>query len=176
MKKVTIKDIAKLAGVSTATVSRALSNTGYVKEETKKKILEASKKLGYSLKKLKQEKLQTEDTLNNMGYSLILCNSDENVEKEKEYLKVLEEKKVDGIILAPAGGDHKHILRYLKKNIPMVLLDRLIEGIELDAVIVDNIHGASEGVKHLIQEGYRKIGAIVGPLNVMTAKERFGRI
>lgn len=194
MKKVTIKDIAKVAGVSTATVSRALFETGYVKEETKKKILEISEKLGYKIEEKKQKKTLTkvvgvivtdvtnpfftqvvrgiEDTLNNLGYSLILCNSDENIEKEKKYLKVLEGKKVDGIILTPAGGTHKHILKYLKKNIPIVLLDRLIEEVELDAVIVDNLNGAYEGVKHLIQQGYRNIGIITGPLNVMTARER----
>jgi len=107
-----------------------------------------------------------------MGYSLILCNSDEDIEKEKEYFRVLESKKVDGIILTPAGGSHKHLLHYLKKDIPIVLLDRLIEEVELDAVIIDNVAGAYEGVKHLIQQGYRKIGAIIGPLSVMTSKER----
>lgn len=193
MKKVTIRDIAKAAGVSTATVSRALSGVGHVKEETKRRILEISKKLGYKEEgKLKKTSTKVigvivtdvtnpfftqvvrgiEDTLNNMGYSLILCNSDENIEKEKEYFRVLESKKVDGIILTPAGGSHKHLLHYLKKDIPIVLLDRLIEEEELDAVIIDNVAGAYEGVKHLIQQGYRNIGAIIGPLSVMTSKER----
>ncbi len=194
MKKVTIRDIAKVVGVSTATVSRALSGVGHVSEETKRRILEISEKLGYKLEEEKLKKTSTkvigvivtdvtnpfftqvvrgiEDTLNNMGYSLILCNSDENIEKEKEYFRVLNSKKVDGIILTSAGGSHKHLLHYLKKDIPIVLLDRLIEEEELDAVIIDNVAGAYEGVKHLIQQGYRNIGAIIGPLSVMTSIER----
>jgi DNA-binding LacI/PurR family transcriptional regulator len=194
LKRITIKDIAKEAGVSVATVSRALKESGYVKEETKAKILEVCKRLGYSLEVKGSKQRYTkviglivtdvtnpfftqvvrgiEDTLSSIGYSLILCNSDENIEKEKEYFKVLEGKKVDGIILTPAGGSHKHIFKYLKKNIPIVLLDRLIEEVKLDAVIIDNIYGAYEGVKHLIEQGYRNIGAIIGPLSVMTSKER----
>lgn len=193
-EKITIRDIAKVVGVSTATVSRALSETGHVSEETKRRILEISKKLGYNFEEKKIKKTLTkvvgvivtdvtnpfftqvvrgiEDTLNNLEYSLILCNSDENIEKEKEYFRVLEGKKVDGVILTPAGGSHKHLLHYLKKNIPIVLLDRLIEEVELDAVIIDNVYGAYEGVKHLIEQGYRNIGAIIGPLSVMTSKER----
>ncbi len=194
MKKVTIKDIAKEAGVSIATVSRALSGSDYVREETKIKILDLCNKLGYKLEEKKTKRTCTkvvglivtdvtnpfftevvrgiEDTLSSMEYSLILCNSDENIEKEKEYFRVLESKKVDGIILTPAGGSHKYIFRYLKKNIPIVLLDRLIEEVELDAVIIDNVYGAYEGVKHLIEQGYRNIGMITGPLSVMTSKER----
>jgi len=194
MKKITIKDIAKAVGVSTATVSRALSGKDHVSTETKRKILEVSEKLGYNYERKNFKKTPSkvigvivtdvtnpfftqvvrgiEDTLNNLEYSLILCNSDERIEKEKEYFRILEGKKVDGIILTPAGGVHKYLSNYIKKDVPIVLLDRLVEEVDLDAVIIDNVYGAYEGVKHLIEQGYRNIGAIVGPLNVMTSKER----
>ena len=192
---VTIKDIAERAGVSIATVSRALYDTGYVKNETREKILEVAKSLGYRTHKEDEiSKVKTnlagvivsditnpfftqvvrgiEDVLSSAGYSLLLCNADENIEKETNYLRVLQNKKVDGIILAPAGGDHKGIRGIVNKGIPLVLIDRLIDGLEADSVIIDNISGAYEGVSHLIYEGYKRIGIITGPLEVMTAKER----
>lgn len=193
---ITIKDIADRAKVSTATVSRALYNSGYVKEETRREILKIAEELGY--KKHKQNKLSKvktnaigvivsditnpfftqvvrgiEDVLNPVGYSLLLCNADENVEKEINYLRVLVNKKVDGIILTSAGGDHKIVREIVKKGMPVVLIDRLIDGLDVDGVVIDNISGAYEGVSHLISEGYRKIGVIIGPLEIMTAKERF---
>lgn len=192
---VTIKEIAERLGVSTATVSRALNNTGYVSEETRKKIIETADALGYKKYKEKEtSRVKTnlvgvivsditnpfftqivrgiEDVLSSSGYSLLLCNADENIDKEIHYLKVFQDKNVDGIILVPAGGDHKGIKDIVNKGIPLVLVDRLINGLDVDAVIIDNVSGAYEGVSHLISEGYRKIGIIIGPLEVMTAKER----
>ncbi len=113
-----------------------------------------------------------EDVLSVVGYSLLLCNADENIEKEANYLRVLQNKKVDGIILAPTGGDHKIIRGIIDRGIPLILIDRLIDGLEADGVIIDNISGAYEGVLHLIYEGYTRIGIITGPLEVMTARER----
>jgi len=192
---VTIKDIAKKAEVSTATVSRALYNTGYVKEETRQKILKVAEELGYEKhKENKASKIKTnvvgvivsditnpfftqvvrgiEDALSPAGYNLLLCNADENIEKERNYLKVLVSKKVDGIIITPAGGDHKAVREVANKEIPLVLIDRLIESLNTDGVIIDNISGAYDATSHLIFEGYRKIGIITGPLEIMTAKER----
>lgn len=192
---VTIKDIAEKAKVSTATVSRALYNTGYIKEETRKRILEVAEELEYRKhKESKTPKIKTnvvgvivsditnpfftqvvrgiEDVLNPAGYSLLLCNGDENVEKEKNYLKVLLNKKVDGIILTPAGGDHKAVREVANKEIPLVLIDRLIESLNVDGVIIDNVSGAYDATSHLIFEGYRRIAVIAGSLRTMTAKER----
>jgi len=192
---VTIKEIAEKIGVSTATVSRALNNTGYVREETRRKILETASALGYErIKERNINKTKTnligvivsditnpfftqivrgiEDVLSFAGYSLLLCNADESQEKETHYLKVLQDKRVDGIILVPAGGDHRGIREISDKGIPIVLIDRLIEGLEVDAVVIDNTSGAYEGVSHLISEGYKRIGIIIGPLVIMTAKER----
>ncbi len=193
---VTIKDIAEKAKVSTATVSRALYNGGYVKEDTRRKILKVAEELGYKKhKERKASKTKTnvvgvivsditnpfftqvvrgiEDVLNPVGYSLLLCNADENVEKETSYLKVLMNKKVDGVILTSAGGDHKTIKEIVRRGMPVVLIDRLVDGLDTDGVIIDNVSGAYDATSHLISEGYRKIGIITGPLEIMTAKERF---
>lgn len=193
---VTIKEIAEKIGVSTATVSRALNNTGYVSEETRRKILETASALGYErIRGRDINRTRTnligvivsditnpfftqivrgiEDVLSFAGYSLLLCNADESTEKEVHYLEVLQDKRVDGIILVPAGGDYREIREIFNKGIPIVLIDRLIEGLEVDAVVIDNTSGAYEGVSHLISEGYKKIGIITGPLVIMTAKERF---
>lgn len=193
---VTIKDIAKRANVSTATVSRALYNTGYIKEETRRRIIEIAEELGYDKHRdLEKTKIKSnlagvivsditnpfftqivrgiEDVLSPAGYSLLLCNADEDVEKEKNYLKVLQNKKVDGVILAPAGGDDRCIKQMIDRGIPLVLIDRLIDNLDVDGVIIDNMSGAYEGVSHLISEGYRRIGIITGPLEIMTARERF---
>ncbi|MGC9064858.1 MAG: LacI family DNA-binding transcriptional regulator [bacterium] len=187
--------MAERTGVSTATVSRALYNTGYVNPETRKKIIQVAEELGYErYKEVKASKERTnlagvivsditnpfftqvvrgiEDVLSVVGYSLLLCNADENIEKEANYLRVLQNKKVDGIILAPTGGDHKIIRGIIDRGIPLILIDRLIDGLEADGVIIDNISGAYEGVLHLIYEGYTRIGIITGPLEVMTARER----
>lgn len=192
---VTIKDIAEKAKVSTATVSRALYNSGYIKEETRKKILKVAEELGYKKhKESKASKIKTkvigvivsgitnpfftqvvrgiEDVLNPVGYSLLLCNADENVEKEINYLKVLMNKKVDGIILTSAGGDHKTIKEIVRRGMSVVLIDRLIEGLDTDGVVIDNVNGAYDAISHLISEGYKKIGIITGPLEIMTATER----
>lgn len=193
---VTIKDIALKANVSTATVSRALYNTGYVNEETRRRIIEIAEELGYERhKETREVKVRSsligvivsditnpfftqivrgiEDVLSPAGYSLLLCNADEDVEKEKSYLKVLQSKKVDGVILAPAGGDDGSIRGLTDKGIPIVLIDRLINNLELDGVIIDNLNGAYEGVSHLIYEGYKRIGMITGPSGIMTSIERF---
>ena len=193
---VTIKDIADRANVSTATVSRALYNTGYIKEETRKRIIEIAEEIGYEkYREIEKTKVKSnlagvivsditnpfftqivrgiEDVLSPTGYSLLLCNADENVEKEKNYLKVLQNKKVDGVILAPAGGDDRYIREVINRGIPLVLIDRLIDDLDVDGVIIDNVSGAYEGVSHLVSEGYRRIGIITGPLGIMTARERF---
>ena len=103
---------------------------------------------------------------------MLRCNADENVEKETSYLKVLMNKKVDGVILTSAGGDHKTIKEIVRRGMPVVLIDRLVDGLDTDGVIIDNVSGAYDATSHLISEGYRKIGIITGPLEIMI-QERF---
>jgi len=191
-----IKVIAEKAGVSTATVSRVLSGFPGVREKTKKKVMKITSELNYEVdgiaRSLRQKKTfkigvivgnvlsqfytvlakSIEDIANKYGYSVILCNGDDDPEKELNYLKVLRSSRVDGIIIVPTGKNVGYINNLLQSNIKIVLVDRLIEGVDCDAVLVDNEKGAYTAVKYLIDKGYKKIAIIDGLIDVTTGKER----
>ena len=194
--KINIKDVAKKAGVSRTTVSRVLGDFPGVREKTRKKVLKAVSELNYEInavaRNLRQKKTNSigiivgnvlsqfysviaksvEDTANKFGYNTILCNGDENPEKELNYLKVLKSNRVDGIILTPTGKNSEYVQHLIKSGTKVVLLDRLIEGVDCDTVLVDNANGAYQAVKHLIDQGYRKIGIVNGYLDRTTGVER----
>ena len=194
--KINIKDVARKAGVSTATVSRTLSDFPGIRDKTRKNVLKAISELNYEInavaRNLRQKKTNSigiivgnvlsqfysviakavEDVANKFGYNTILCNGDENPEKELNYLKVLMSSRVDGIILTPTGKNSEYVQRLLNSRTKVVLLDRLIEGVNCDAVLVANIDGAYKAVKHLIDQGYRKIGIVDGYLDRTTGAER----
>jgi len=194
--KINIKHVAEKSGFSTATVSRVLRNYPGVREKTRKKVLEAVSELNYEVnavaRSLRQEKTYSigivvgnvlsqfysviaksvEDTANKFGYNTILCNGDENPEKELNYLKVLKSNRVDGIILTPTGKNSEYINNLIRSGTKVVLLDRVIEGVDCDAVLVDNANGAYKAVKYLIDQGYKRIGIINGYLDRTTGAER----
>jgi DNA-binding LacI/PurR family transcriptional regulator len=194
--KKNIKDVAKKAGVSVATVSRVLSNSNNVKKQTQEKVLKAVSELNYEInavaRNLRQEKTYSigiilgnvlsqfysviaksvEDTANKFGYNTILCNGDENPEKELNYLKVLKSNRVDGIIITPTGKNASYINHLINSGTHVVLLDRLIERVDCDTVLVDNVDGAYKAVKYLITKGYKKIGIVNGYLDRTTGAER----
>ena len=103
---------------------------------------------------------------------MILCNGDENPEKELSYLKVLKSNWVDGIILTPTGKNSSYIQHLIDSGIKVILIDRLVKGINCDAVLVDNYFGAYKAVNCLIEQGYRKIGIVNGYLDRTTGAER----
>jgi len=187
-----ITKIAKMANVSIATVSRVINNTGYVKKETRERVLKVVQELSYqpnavarSLKKGKTSLIGfivpdisnsfftalakgIEGVISKEGFNLILCNSENNVEKELAYIQALSEKRVEGIILAPIGKyeDYRTLSSY--KKLPIVLVDNYPLGLDLDVVITDNIKGAYLLTKYLIELGHTRIGIITGPLNQLT--------
>ena len=195
MKK-NIKNVAEKAGFSTATVSRVLRNYPGVREKTRKKVLKTVSELNYEVnavaRNLRQKKTNSigiivgnvlsqfysaiaksvEDTANKYGYNVILCNGDEDPAKELKYLKVLKSSRVDGIILTPTGDNSKYVKGLIESGIKVVLIDRLIDKLECDAVLVDNAIGSYNAVKHLIDQGYKKVGIINGHLNLTTGAER----
>jgi len=195
--KANITDVAKKAGVSATTVSRVLRDYPGVRKKTRRKVLEAISELKYEVnavaRNLRQRKTNSigvivgnvlspfysiiaktvEDIANKWGYSTILCNGDENPEKELKYLKILKSNRVDGIILVPTGKNSNYINWMIDSGVKIVLLDRLIKGIDCDAVLVDNENGSYNAVKYLIEQGYRKIGIINGYLDRTTGRERF---
>lgn len=194
--KVNIKIVAEKAKVSTATVSRVLRNDPKVKEKTRKKVIKAINDLNYEVnavaRSLRQKKTFTigvivgnvlsqfysiiaksvEDVAQKNGYNMILCNGDDDPKKELSYLKVLKSNRVDGIILTPTGKNEDYINYLIESDTKMILLDRLIDDVKCDAVLVDNENGAYKAVKHLIEQGYRKIGIITGYLDRTTGRGR----
>jgi len=195
-RKITINDVATEAGVSIATVSRVLNKDKNVKDETKVRVMEVIDRLGYhanamarSLRKKKSYTMgiivgnvlspfystiakAVEDTALKYSYNVILCNGGDDPEKESAYLKVLQEKQVEGIILTSSGKNESIIKRVLERNIFMVLLDRRIKGIQCDSVTINNVRSAYEAVSFLIDQGFKRIGIICGPQYIQTGKER----
>lgn len=196
---VNIKQVAVEAGVSTATISRVLTGNGYVSDEIKAKVLAAVEKLNYRpnavARSLKQDKTNTigviipdisnpffmsvlrgvEDIVHLQGYNLIFSSSDENTEKERELLYLLQEKRVDALVLATAGQNDSLIANISKTGLPIVLLDRQVDGldIELDLVAEDNLSAAYELTRRLLELGHTRIAVINGLLDVSTGRDRY---
>ena len=191
-----IKDVASRAGVSATTVSAYLNKSAPVNKATAKKIKEAIEELGYKpnliARSLRQKKTNTvglivgnilshfysviaksvEDTARKYGFSTILCNGDDDPQKELEYIKVLESSRVEGIILTPTGKNGGYIKEIIESGMKIVLIDRLVDGVNCNGVMVDNKNGSYKAVKYLIERGYKKIGIISGSMDITTGKER----
>lgn len=192
---VTISDVAKLANVSTATVSRVLSNSGNVKKETTEKVLEAIQKLNYQPNILARQlrKLETKtilvvvpDITNTFfskilrgiervaienDYEVLLGDTGNDVERERGYLDILRQKKADGMILLTARLE-SHLLEEMAGEFPVVLACEYLEGSTIPTVSIDNISSARKATEYLINLGHRRIGFISGPLNVILSRDR----
>lgn len=195
---VSLKDIAEACGLSVMTVSRALRDTKVVKPQTRERILEAAREMGYVPNRLAssfgRQKTMTvglvipdlehsifptlikgiEGALSGEGYNLLLCCAYNRPEKEEREIQSLLERRVDGIILAPASAASSAdaVSRIQAMRVPCVFVDRIVPGLELDAVTVDDFEGALQVVSHLIEQGYSRIAHIGGPEGVWTAEER----
>lgn len=186
-----IRDVAHLAGVSVATVSRYLNQKGYLSEKSKKKIEVAINELSYK-PNLIARSLSTkqdnsiglilpditnpffpelaraiEDTCIKKGYSIILCNTDDSIEKETHYLQLLKQKYVAGLIITM---NHLPKSVYLDLNIPIVGLDR-VENLPIPIITTDNERGGMMAAEYLIQKGSKNLLILSGP----TAEESVAR-
>jgi LacI family fructose operon transcriptional repressor len=179
-----IKDVARAAGVSPATVSRTLGN-GPVSAEVRAKVIEAVRSTGYrpnlSARRLRSQDSQTiglivadisnpfftavaravEDAAYQAGLRVILCNTDENPEKEAMYLNLMEEERVTGVIFAPTRVTVERLATE-KPKFPIVLIDRAGNAGWEDAVVLDNRAAATMLVEHMVAQGYRRIAGIFG--------------
>lgn len=193
---VTIKDVAKAAGVSIATVSRILNCTGGVSETLEARVREAIETLGYSTndaaRTLKGKNSfsigliipdiqnpffpalvrSIEDTAHASDHAVLLCNSDGDVEQEMRYIRFLHGKRVDGILLIGGQQSNKSVELAESLQMPIVLLDRRVKGEKLPAVFLDNAHGGRLAVEYLIDCGCQKI-AFIGRRSLSSAEERF---
>jgi Transcriptional regulators len=191
----TIKDVAKYAGVSISTVSKYI-NGGRVREKNRQRIEEAIKALDFKVNELarglKTNRTMTvgvlipslenifftsiisymENILLKNRYSTIVCDYRNDVKLEKIKFEFLMDKMVDGIIMVPHEEDIQYINKAFEKNIPVVLIDRMIKGIECDVVLTDNLNASYNAVEQLIMRGHRRIGIICGPKDVYTTQER----
>lgn len=189
-----IKDVAKAAGVSTATVSRVLANNAPIKPETRERVLKAVADLNYrpnliarSLRAQKSAKIglvvsdirnpfftaigrAVEDAAYEQGYSILMCNTDENPEKEELYLNLLYDENVAGVIFSPTHQFNIASQTYNQK-MPFVIIDRAIDSSDVDMVLLDNVAAAYELTEHLINNGYKKIAGLFGDAST-TGQER----
>jgi LacI family transcriptional regulator len=192
----TIRDIAKAANVSTNTVSRALNGKSDIKKETRERILAVARELDYVPNMLARSLLHRrsgtigvvvtdnsnpfyarllrgiEDCTTSKGYNIILCNSDENVEREAAALRTLKEKRVDGILITPASTGNDLSATLTRSGVPFVLLNRTTEDAGVDYVKTDNIHGARLAMERLLSLGRRKLCYLGGPTRISSAVER----
>lgn len=192
----TIKDVAALAGISYTTVSHVLNKTRPVSEEVRVKVEAAIKRLDYVpsavARSLKAKTTATigllvpnslnpyfaelargiEDYCERNGYCVILCNSDDNPDKQRNYLRVLLEKRIDGLIVTSAGGDSGLAQGLAGVRTPMVIVDRGLEGVDADLVRIDHHYGAYLATRHLLELGHRDIACIGGPANTSVAQMR----
>jgi LacI family transcriptional regulator, fructose operon transcriptional repressor len=194
---VQIRDVAKRAAVSSATVSRVLANKPHVREELKARVLQAASELHYEPNRIARSlRIQRssvigliisdirnsffnqvvraiEDTAYKNGYAVFVCNSDESPEKEAWYVNILRAEHVAGVIMTPTRETTTACQTLLSAGIPVVAVDRSVLGVTMDSILTDNIDAAFKLVTHLIKGGHTRIGAIFSELGITTGRERF---
>jgi LacI family transcriptional regulator len=192
----TIRDVAAVAGVSPATVSRVLNGKHDVAAELRQRVVGAVTELGYRrngpARSLRTRAAMVlgliisdinnpfftavvrgaEDQAQLAGYSLVLANADEDVDKEARYLEVAAAEQMAGVLLSPASLKRTSIDVLLERGIPVVTLDRRLTGAPVDSVTVNNQQAARAAAEHLIAQGCRRVGFIAGPVQTTTGASR----
>jgi LacI family transcriptional regulator len=192
----TIRDVSKLANVSVATVSRVINQSGYVNEVTEKAVRQAMETLSYvpsdMARSLAGKKSATialivpdilnpffpelaravEDAAHQLGYTVILCNSDHDPEKERNYFGMLKNKRIDGIIVASYTIHPQQLLELQRQSIAAVVIDNHFLSHPILALQSKNREGAVMAVRHLLDRGCTTIAHISGPLEILPSRER----
>ncbi len=196
MRRITMRDVAEQAGVSKATVSHVINDTRFVEDATKARVRAAIAALGYrpnvAARSLTTQRTRIiglivsdvtntffgeimrgiEDVLIANNYSLMLCNTNEVLEREEYYIDILLRQGVDGIIAAATSQNWDVLNEAAKLSIPIVMLDRTFDEAQSPYVGVNNEQGAWLGARHLIERGYREIGILAGFQRLSTMRER----
>jgi LacI family transcriptional regulator len=192
----TIREVAESAGVSYATVSHVINNTRLVSPETRGRVLAAMTALNYRpnalARSLRQGKTNTiglvlpdsanpffaeisrsiEDETFKKGYSVFLCNTELDIQRELFYVDVLSKRQVDGIIFVAAGDQADSLDFLLSRNMPVVMIDRDLPNVEVDAVLTDHQLGGYLATHHLLELGHTRIACIAGPSSITPSAER----
>ncbi|WP_152046377.1 LacI family DNA-binding transcriptional regulator [Aureimonas psammosilenae] len=184
-KKTTIIEVARLAGVSTATAGRVLGGYGYASQDIREKVRAAAESLGYRPNALARGLItgQTQtigvvagdvespfyasilrgiaDVARSKGFGLVVTNSDEIFQREREAVELLVEKQVDGLIVTPSDlASARYLESVIASGCPVVQIDRVVQELAADAVTVDSTNAARNCVAHLIRAGHRRIAMI----------------
>lgn len=192
----TIKDIAQLADVSTTTVSHVLNRTRPVSQALSNRVLDAVRELEYRPNAIarglrtqssqilglvipdntnpffSEMTLGAEEAAFRFGYSVLLGNSRHDLARELTYLSTLSSYPVDGLILTGVSVNNEHVLSVTESGIPVVIVDRRIDGVAADLILSDHYSGAYNAAAHLIGLGHRNIAIITGPMDLQVSKDR----
>lgn len=196
MPKANIRDVARHAGVSIATVSHVINNTRFVKEETRQRVMNSIDELDYSpdamarsFKTGRRNLIafivpdianaffatlieEVENVVSKEGYKLIVINTKETKQREVENLRILSSGVVDGFLIASTMDHFTELAGVVPAGIPLVFVDRKLPGCPCDTIVVDNYHAMYEGVEYLIGQGHTRIGYITGLPRISTTGER----
>ncbi len=191
-----MKDVARRAGVSVTTVSHVINETRFVSEELRRRVYQAIEELNYRpdaiARSLRRRRTQNigmivpdisypflaevakgvEDRGFELGYNVILCDSNGDLEREAACIEFLREKRVDGIVFVAAGESADHVRSLIEQGMPVVVCDRELPGVEVDTVIADNVESGYQATEHLIRSGHRRIGCIAGPEGLCISAKR----
>ena len=193
----TLRDVAQRAGVSTATVSATLNGTAFVSPALQQRVQAAVRELAYApdaiARSLKQGRthligLVVADITNpffneltqvieaaaqTQGYSVLLCDTNQDVQKEQKYIRLMRTYRVEGLILIPTGRpDDYDRDAMLGLQMPVVLVDRVLPGLPFDSVTLNNRRAAMLATHHILEFGHRRVGAINGPMTLSAGRDR----
>jgi LacI family transcriptional regulator len=193
-----MKQVAERAGVSISTVSHVINNTRAVSDDVRRRVLEIIDEMRYVpsavARSLKNDKTNTigvlvpnssnpyfaelirwiEDAAFESGYHIILCNAHGDARKQNVYLRLLMEKRIDGLVLIASGADEEHDLLLRQESVPIIQLERALPGLDTDLVLAGQEEGAWQATRHLIELGHRAIACVSGPADLPRSRERVG--
>lgn len=193
----TIKDVARHAGVSITTVSRILNNQPYVAEELRQRVLKSIDELGYRPSRVAQRLRATasslvgvifsdianpfyieslrgiEQVLSQHGMSVLIGNANSDPKREEAFIHLMQMEGVAGLIIAPTKEDSPVLAHTSDLGLPVVVIDRRMVNMQVDAVLADNFKGSWLAIQHLVQLGHQRIAVVSGPLHLTSGRERY---
>lgn len=196
MRNVTIKEVAQVAGVSTATISRVLNKSGYVSEDVRYRVLQTVRQLNYRpnavARNLKRERThcvgmilpdmrnpyfmrlarEVQALLSVRNYHILYTDSGADAARERRSINFMLENRIEALIFAGMGENADKLREVQDRGVPLILVDRRVGGVHCDIISEDNKEAAERAVKLLIDKGHRKIGILCGPKGISTAEER----
>jgi DNA-binding LacI/PurR family transcriptional regulator len=193
----TIKDVARRAGVSVSTVSRVLNGYAYVTDGMRRQVLEAIQELNYHPNRVAQRLRATDSRLvgvifsditnpfyinvlhgielvfSQQDLSVLIGNANANPDLEASLVRLMQTEEVAGLIIAPTEEDAPALAHAAQDGLPIVVVDRRMNSIDLDTVLANNFKGVRQAIEHLIRLGHSRIGIVNGPLHLTSGRERY---